>query len=252
MAWSIAQVARMSKVTSRTLRHYDSIGLLTPAWVGDNGYRHYEQEQLFRLQQILLLRELGLGLDAIGEILDGRHETVAVLRNHLRWLREEQRRLGTLAATVSNTINQLEGGDIVAPDDLFEGFDTERQARYEAELVERFGEGAQAHIDETRRKRAGWTKQDYDGFQREVVELDEGFAALLDAGVPPTDPRAQELTERHYRFVCRSWTPNAKSYAGLGQLYVDSPEFRERYENIRGGLAEYLRDAMAAYAETRL
>ncbi|HWO67768.1 MAG TPA: MerR family transcriptional regulator, partial [Umezawaea sp.] len=86
MAWSIAEVARMSKVTSRTLRHYDAIGLLTPAWVGGNGYRYYEREQVLRLQQILLLRELGLGLDTVGEVLDGRHRTVDVLRNHERWL----------------------------------------------------------------------------------------------------------------------------------------------------------------------
>jgi len=50
----------MSKVTSRTLRHYDAVGLLAPAWVADNGRRYYEREQLVRLQQILLLRELGL------------------------------------------------------------------------------------------------------------------------------------------------------------------------------------------------
>jgi len=45
VAWSIAEVARMSKVTSRTLRHYDDVGLLRPAYVGSNGYRYYEQEQ---------------------------------------------------------------------------------------------------------------------------------------------------------------------------------------------------------------
>lgn len=71
MAWAISDVARMSKVTSRTLRHDDDIGLLTPAYVGVNGYRCYEQEQLLRLQQILLLRELGLGLDTIAGVLAG-------------------------------------------------------------------------------------------------------------------------------------------------------------------------------------
>jgi len=59
MAWSIAEVARVAKVTSRTLRHYDEIGLLPPAFVSVNGYRHYEEEQLLRLQQLLLLREHG-------------------------------------------------------------------------------------------------------------------------------------------------------------------------------------------------
>ena len=42
----------MSKVTSRTLRHYDDIGLLRPSQVGSNGMRYYERDQLLRLQQI--------------------------------------------------------------------------------------------------------------------------------------------------------------------------------------------------------
>jgi len=79
MAWSIAQVARMSKASSRMLRHYDEIGLLPPARVGGNGYRYYEEEQLLRLQQILLLRELGLGLEAIGEVLYNRGLTAALM-----------------------------------------------------------------------------------------------------------------------------------------------------------------------------
>ena len=70
MAWSTAQVARMSRVSSRTLRHYDRIGLLPPARVAGNGYRYYERDQLLRLQQILVLRELGLDLDAIRRYLE--------------------------------------------------------------------------------------------------------------------------------------------------------------------------------------
>ena len=50
LVWSLSG---MSKVRSRTLQHYDAIGLLAPAYVGTNGYRFYRQEQLLRLQQIL-------------------------------------------------------------------------------------------------------------------------------------------------------------------------------------------------------
>ncbi|MFG1616830.1 MerR family transcriptional regulator [Nonomuraea wenchangensis] len=77
MAWSIAEVARMSGVTSRTLRHYHEIGLLEPARIGGNGYRHYEEDQLLRLQQILVLREMGLGLAEIKEIVDRHTDPLA-------------------------------------------------------------------------------------------------------------------------------------------------------------------------------
>lgn len=69
MAGPIAEVARMSGVTARTLRHYDEIGLLAPAWIGANGHRYYEERQPLRLQQVLVLRALGVGLPEIGRIL---------------------------------------------------------------------------------------------------------------------------------------------------------------------------------------
>ena len=53
----------MSGITSRTLRHYEQVGLLTPASTGANGYRYYGEPELRRLQRILLLRELGVGLE---------------------------------------------------------------------------------------------------------------------------------------------------------------------------------------------
>ncbi|MEU8075197.1 MerR family transcriptional regulator [Catellatospora citrea] len=84
MGWSIQDVARLAGTTSRTLRHYDELGLLTPSRVGGNGYRVFDQDCLVRLQRILLLRELGLGLPAIAEVIDGGpQDTVAALYTHL-------------------------------------------------------------------------------------------------------------------------------------------------------------------------
>ncbi len=143
MAWSIAELARMSKVTSRTLRHYDDVGLLRSAYVGRNGYRYYEHEQLLRLQQILLLRGLGLGLGAIAEVLGGDRDEVAALGQPVRWLRSERDRLGQLADTVSRTIRDLQGEDQMTAPELFEGF-ADRQAQLEDDLVTEHGEGVRA------------------------------------------------------------------------------------------------------------
>ena len=62
--WTTAQVTRMTGVTSRTLRHYDAEGVVAPVGVGAGGVRLYGREELLRLQQVLLLRELGLSLPA--------------------------------------------------------------------------------------------------------------------------------------------------------------------------------------------
>ena len=251
MAWSIAEVARMSKVTSRTLRHYDQVGLLTPAYVTGNGYRWYEQEQLLRLQRVLLLRELGLGLDAIAAVLDGRRDQVEALRQHETWLRDERTRLSRLADTVSRTIRQLQGGEQMSGPELFEGF-ADRQRRLETDLVAEHGEGVREHFRSARAATRDWTRQDYREAQRRGDEVEDKVLALLRAGLSPDSAESLEVMDEHYRYVAQFWTPDRTSYTNLGQLYVDDPEFKARYDAKDPGLAEYLRDATAAYATSRL
>jgi hypothetical protein len=185
----------------------------------------------------------------VAEVLDGRHRTLDVLRDHQRWLEAEQRRLELLATTVSRTIEELEGGDNMKMEELFDGFDSDRQARYEVELVERFGEGAKDHIAEGKRKMSDWTRADADAYLAEWATIAQAYADLFANGVAADAPRALELTDRHYRWICRSWTPDQESYTGLGRLYVDS-DLKAHFE--AEGLAEYVRDAMAAYARARL
>jgi DNA-binding transcriptional MerR regulator len=65
MAYTVNKLAKLSGVSVRTLHFYDEVGLLKPAYYGDNHYRYYEEEQLLILQQILFYRELGLSLNEI-------------------------------------------------------------------------------------------------------------------------------------------------------------------------------------------
>ncbi|MER8042136.1 MerR family transcriptional regulator [Streptomyces sp. NPDC094032] len=250
MAWSIADVARMSGVTSRTLRHYDEIGLLPHAWIGSNGHRHYEEDDLLRLQQILLMRELGLSLKEIQAVLDSQVDRVAVLREHHERLLAEHDRLGTLARTVARTITELEEKPpmtkINRPENLFEGFEPDPDL--EAEAQERWP----AAYEESRQATGAMTPADIEAYQRDVTAQMIRFAEFMAAGTPADDPAVQAEVDVHYRSVARFWTPNAEAYKGLATMYVDDPRFRANFERIAAGLAEYQRDAMAVYAAARL
>ena len=68
---SIGDFARLGQVSVRMLRHYDRIGLLTPARVdGATGYRRYAADQLARLNRIIALKDLGFTLDQVAQFLD--------------------------------------------------------------------------------------------------------------------------------------------------------------------------------------
>lgn len=248
MAWSIAELARASGVTSRTLRHYDAIGLLAPAWTHPSGRRHYEREQLLRLQQILLLRNLGLPLDTVRELLELSESTAAVevLAGHREWLLAERDRLGRLVRTVESTIENLLKGGEMTPQQVFEGFE---QDPYEAEARQRWGDEAVGAAQERRRN---LSPPDAELARTGHAQVHEGLAPLHAAGVPVTDERVQGLVALHHRVVSLSWTPDAAAYRALARMYVEDERF---HQAVGGGdrvLVEYLRDAIDVYADTVL
>jgi len=255
MAWSIAEVAQMSRVTSRTLRYYDGIGLLKPAFTGPNGYRYYEEGELLRLQQILVLRELGVGLGDIADALDTESDPLRALRRHHTRLLAERDRLGRLVETVERTIADLaqpnEGGTEMAttpinrPENLFDGFDP---SAHEAEAADRWPE----QFEQSKGFAAGFTAEQMEVEQREMTARMIRMAELMVAGVPADAPAAQDEVDWHFRSVARFWTPNAAGFTQLGRMNVDDERFRSNYERIAGGLAEFQRDAMAAYARACL
>ncbi|WP_026874105.1 MerR family transcriptional regulator [Jiangella gansuensis] len=248
MSWSINEVARESGVTSRTLRHYHAIGLLEPAWTADGGRRYYEQEQLLRLQRILLLRELGLGLGAIGEILAAQDGAgaVEVLRRHRAWLLAERDRFDRLVATVDNTMTTLERGGTMTAQSMFDGFD---HNPYEAEARERWGDKA---IDDSMARQRSWSKEQAEQARTGFDATRAKFAEFVAAGTPVDDPQVQEAVHGHYEWICLFWTPNRESYKGLADLYADDERFRQNIGDGNDALVEYLRDAMKVYADARL
>lgn len=252
--WSTAEVASVSGVSSRTLRHYDEIGLLAPAGVGSGGIRTYDRKCLLRLQQILLLRELDLSLAEIKLIADGQRDLLTALREHRDRLAAASQRLRRIVATVDTTIVDLEkeGGGTMTPAEIFDGFDAQKQDDYEAELLASGAPNVQHHIDESWRRIGLMSKDDADAINAGYVEVETGLAALLASGVQVSDRSVQELIDAHYAIVCKFWVPDAQAYAGLGELYVSHSDFRARYDAIDDRLAQFMCDAMGVYAANRL
>ncbi|GAA3705809.1 TipAS antibiotic-recognition domain-containing protein [Zhihengliuella alba] len=252
--WSIQEVARCTGTTSRTLRHYDDVGLLPPSRVGYNGYRYYDADSLLRLQRILLLRGLGLGLPAIREALDasaagsassapGRAAQARVLGTHLEVLRGEQERLARQIASVERTITTLKGGGDLMADSMFDGFD---HTQYKEEVTERWGADAYRAGDRWWR---GLGEEERAAWKARVRDLGEDWAAAAAAGESPTSERAQALAARHVEWLGSipgtpgaGGEPNTGYIAGLGDLYVADERFAANYGGAEG--AEFVRDAL--------
>jgi DNA-binding transcriptional MerR regulator len=252
---TVKQLAAISGVTVRALHHYDEIGLLKPAAVGANGYRYYGRREFLRLQQILFHRELGVPLDAIAELLDLDGENqIGVLRQHRAKLEVERARYGILIETIDRTIADLQGERIMASADLYKGFSPEKQAGYEAWLIERYGEPMRIGIESAKAAQQKMSPADRKEFQeaqgKELHELEEALAGALRNGVEPGSDGVDLLIARHRAWVAAMWGRpcSVERYSGLADLYLAHPDFVARYEAIEKGFAEYLASAMKLHA----
>ena len=249
--YSIQEVARLAHVTSRTLRHYEQVGLVTPVRAS-NGHRAYDADALVRLQRVLLLRGLGLGIPAIAEVLAGEADDATALESHLRQLHEEKERLDRRIASVERTLASVKGDEQIMVEQMFDGFD---HTQYRDEVTERWGAEAYRTGDAWWRgksdaERAAWKTRS--------AALIAEWAAAAGSGIAPDSDAAQALAQRQFEGLSgipgtpqtADGHPTREYLVGLGDMYVADPRFAANYGGAQG--AAFVRDALRVYAERTL
>lgn len=107
---SISQVSKQFHVSTRTLRYYEQIGLITPTKKADSAYRAYDADALLRLRQILILRKLRIPLKQIAEVLKSNSTRVAieVLEQNLSEIEDELTALSTIRSILKSFVEKLD------------------------------------------------------------------------------------------------------------------------------------------------
>jgi DNA-binding transcriptional MerR regulator len=109
---SIGEFARRSRLSPKALRLYDGLGLLTPARVDElSGYRYYEDAQLEQARVLSTLRQIGVPLAAIKELLA--LDQAALASQLTAFWQDAERRHDGQRELVSSLVNRLTGKDIV-------------------------------------------------------------------------------------------------------------------------------------------
>lgn len=249
-AYSVRELASLAGVSVRTLHHYDQIGLLTPSSRTAAGYRQYGADDLMRLQQILFFRELDVPLGEIRAILDDpEFDQVEALENHRQLLHLRAERLAQLLKTVDKTIQKLtEDTMTLTNEELYEGFSKEQIESYESEARERWG--STDAYKESRKRVGNMSKAQWNAVKDQGDEATRLMAGLM--GHDPADPDVQAAIARHHAWIENFYIAPAELYTGLGQMYAEDPRFRGYYDNYAPDLADFMRDAMAIYADTVL
>ncbi|WP_099156643.1 MerR family transcriptional regulator [Virgibacillus ndiopensis] len=240
----VKEVADLVGISVRTLHHYDEIGLLIPKNTTESGYRLYSNSELETLQQILFFKELGFPLKKIKEIISSpsfdRGEALAL---HRKMLVEKRIRLDKMISTIDKTIQHAKGEIEMSNNEKFEGFDFSHNP-YEQEARERWGDKA---VDESNAKINNMSKGERKDFEDEFNGIYRNLAAIRHES--PESDVAQEGIKEWYDFLNRMGNYSLDAFKGLGQMYVDDKRFTKNIDQFGEGLAVFMRDAMAVYAD---
>jgi DNA-binding transcriptional MerR regulator len=255
MAWTVGDTARLAKVSVRTLHHYDQIGLLEPSDRTDAGYRLYTVDDLERLQQIMLFRELGFTLPEIRSIvLDPGFDRAEALNAQRNLLAEKARRTAAAIEAIDLQLMKMGEGIPMSKEEaskmfgeLFDGFDP---AEYEEEVQERWGE-TDAYKQSAARTKA-YGKADWEQIKAEMDANTNAFIALMDAAVPADSLEAMALAEEHRAHISKwFYELPVEFYANMASIWVNDPRFTKNIDKPRPGLAAYKYAAVQALVASK-
>jgi DNA-binding transcriptional MerR regulator len=191
--YRVTEFARLTKVTVRALHYYDQIGLLAPSGRTPSRYRVYTDKDLFRLQQIVTLKFLGLSLDQIKKALSRPQSTVIrSMRLQAEAVEKEIERLKRAAQALRETSRMAEAGGPLDWNKLIKVMeDIQMTEDAKKTWAKHFSETQMKEFEEIGKK---YTPEMMEDYQKKWGALINEVKANLKAD--PAGPVAQSLAKR--------------------------------------------------------
>ncbi|MBR5806137.1 MAG: MerR family transcriptional regulator [Oscillospiraceae bacterium] len=249
MKYSISQLSKLAGVSSRTLRYYEEIGLLLPREKGDNGYRYYDSRQVDRLQQIMFYRSFDMELDDIKNILNSDDfNPVTALESHLVKLENQKAKINRLIDSVNKTIMSLKGETTMSDKEKFAAFKqnivNENEKKYGEEIRKKYGDKT---VDDTNKKILDMSQESWNSLEELNERLNKTLKAAVEEGNPASET-AQKACALHKEWLGHYWNFYSKeAHLNLCLMYTQDERFKEYYEKIAPGCADFLYEAMKIY-----
>ncbi len=248
--YKISEVAKLSGVSVRMLHHYDNIGLLIPSEKSDKNYRLYSDEDVKRLYQILIFKELEFSLKEIKNILDDENfDREKALRLQRELIVEKRKRMDNILNSIDEVIDNLEGDKAMSNKD-FKAFSYEEikkhEEKYKEETEKRYGKSNA--YKECNDKTGKYSKNDWENISKEADEIYKKLAGLMDRQLEDTE--VQDLVDQWRNHISKNYyNCTIDIFRGLALMYVADERFTKNIDKYKDGLAQFLSDAMNVYCD---
>ena len=260
------QFAEKASVSVRTLRYYDSVGLLCPTEYTEAGYRLYTDSDLSRLQQILALKFLGFSLEEIQHCLRvGPISLQESLAQQKAMMCERREQLDTIITAIAETEKLLSANTddwepivkvisvmhMQQTNDWRKKYLTEEQMKAMEELSKKhYTEEQRQHLAE---RGKNWTEEDQIQATQQWNEVGTELKRLIAIGAAPDSPEAQALVQKWQGLIQSFTGGDSGILQGLKNLTSDvrsRPESERPYSMPFSGEDEkFLHKALEAYQQ---
>ncbi len=224
----VGDLARRTGLTVRTLHHYDEIGLLKPSGRSEAGYRLYSQADVQRLHGIQTMRQMGLGLSDIAELLAG--EGVA-----------PQRIIGQQIRALDQQIaraTELRGRLTMLRDGLMAGAEPDMGNWLEAlALMATYGK----YFSTTELKQifTNWSL-----IESEWIVVKDLVRSAMDRKLPPDTPEVQALAYRWMALMLQWMGGDLDLLDRWGHMFRTEPSAQGRNHAPPGDMIDYIETAI--------
>lgn len=249
MKYTIHELAKLAKISPRTLRFYDQKGLLVPKRDKNSNYRVYDSDDASVLQHILICKAMGMRLDEIIKLNQTQNSIakIALLSQHLKTLEKQKLQIELLVKNVENTIKSLKGEIAMSDKDKFEGLKDELLKKndevYKEEVIARWGNDAYQNSNQNFKK---MSKETFDLMTKLNVELISDLIKITNE--PHNESLKKLVALKHKEWITIAWgSYDRNAHLGVVEMYVSDERFRKYYDQHKAGIAQILKDAVIKY-----
>ena len=237
-ALKVGELARRTGLTIRTLHHYDAIGLLRPSLHTESGHRLYTADDVARLQQVLLLRQLGFSLEEVRDCLDRPgFSPLEVIRLQLVRIREQIELQRNLCERLEGIAALFRSAGEVSADQFLQTIEG-------MVMIEKYYTPEQLEYLEKHRHEV-----DPELINQAPQMWDDLFAAVnaeMTAGTDPADPKAQALAKRWLELVTAFTGGDPGIFNSLRNMYANEDNIMGMDVKAIRTMMEYIQKAAAA------
>lgn len=251
----VQQFAKLAGVTVRTLHHYDRLALLSPQHRSESGYRLYTNQDMVRLERIMVLRFLGLPLKQIARLLSETHrddqddhDVANLLRTQAVVLRERREQMSRVIRAVEAAEQSLD--TIQQPDwKLFQTIIQEVSMQDSTDWTKKYySEAGQQAVEEGK---ARWSPELQEKVTAQWNEVYAKVEAAIAVGENPDSDHGRELAAEWMKLVEGFTGGNREVLKGLNALYNDQANWPKPVDQkfvVKPELMDFIRKANASRA----